>query len=224
MSNESNSKQNRPPQSKNHAMILYPENPMHMNILHYLQTQTVYKFIAMRHKSGCKITEEDEELNQQESMNGGCKEHIHVMVEVPKKQTTKGFQRIFGGVIEYSIPVISTIDYMLYMQHKTFKAQYIDQKEQYEPSEFISNDIQYFLKQIDTDSEIEEVATLVEMCRTATLDEIVLMIEQCEEAQRQALWKAFKKNTYLTCQISNQILRYKSVGINNINIVTGEKI
>lgn len=224
MSNEEMRKQNRPPpQSKTHAIILYPENPQHMNILHYLQTQTVYKFIAMRHKSGGKITEEDEELQQQESMNGGCKEHIHVMVEVPKKQTAKGFQRIFGGIIEYSITVMSPIDYMLYMQHKTFKSQYIDQKEPYEANEFISNDIQYFLKQIDTDNEIEEVAAIVEMCRTATIDEVVLMIAQCEERQRKALWEAFKKNTYLTCQISNQILRYKGVGVNNFNIVTGEK-
>lgn len=223
MSNEAAATQNRPPQSKTHAMILYPENPQHMNILHYLQTQTVYKFIAMRHKSGGNITAEDEELNLEQSINGGCKEHIHVMVEVPKKQTAKGFQRIFGGIIEYSITVMSPIDYILYMQHKTFKAQYIDQKETYDTGEFLSNDIQYFLKQIDTDSEIEEVSALVEMCRTAPLDEIVLMIAQSEEAHRKALWKAFKQNTYLVSQISNQIMRYKGVGINNFNIVTGEK-
>lgn len=222
MSNETEGKQNRPPQSKTHAMILYPENPQHMNILQYLQTQTVYKFIAMRHKSGGKITNEDEEQHQEQSINGGCKEHIHVMVEVPKKQTAKGFQRIFGGIIEYSITVNSPIDYILYMQHKTFKAQYIDQKETYDASDFLSNDIQYFLKQIDTDSELEEVSALVEMCRIATLDEIILMIAQCEEAQRKALWNAFKQNSYLVTQVSNQIMRYKGVGINNLNIVTGE--
>ena len=72
MANETSTKENRPPQSKTHAMMLYPDNPQHMNVLHYLQNQTVYKFIAMRHKSGGKITEEDAELNQEESLNGGC--------------------------------------------------------------------------------------------------------------------------------------------------------
>lgn len=86
------------------AMILYPENSMHMGLLKYIESiDYMCPCIWIKHEA------ESEEK----------KEHIHVMYKAPQASTVSSELKFFAGQINHLECVNNPFHYALYMIHGT---------------------------------------------------------------------------------------------------------
>lgn len=105
------------------AVVLYPDNPEHMDVLRYLEEFPLSypKCVYILHDKDV-WTAEDEQEDAAHVAGTAKKPHIHVMFKVPKQGTVNGVIRSFAGVIDYVEGITSPDAYIEYMTHSDFKS------------------------------------------------------------------------------------------------------
>ena len=127
MSNETLEKQNRPPQNRNFAFILYPEDPRHeWTLQHVLRFPKLYKGVYILHDKdvwGQDDLEEYREKHDGQDPNWQIgepkKAHYHVLISWPSATTASSVAKRLG--LNHVEAVSDKFAYTLYMLHEGYE-------------------------------------------------------------------------------------------------------
>lgn len=114
--------------SRYFCLLLYPDNPVHMDVLEWVKQKEDY--VAILHNADILSNDSDsdntldsvlEGSDDSETHDNQAKDHWHVLVRFPNVRTLKGVKKYFGNDIDNFVKICSDpYSFALYMLHDTY--------------------------------------------------------------------------------------------------------
>lgn len=171
-------------------MMLYPENPSHMQAIEYIRKE--FKYVAILHGNDT-FTEEDEKQNPEHKAGQLKKAHMHFVIRFAQARWNTALASTLGIETRWMEPCRDFNNSAVYLLHEGKPDKY-----QYDASELEGPLVPAVMKLLVKDSEDERVLELVNMIRSmGHIEYEDLIIKACENG----LYSDLRRMGYLISKV-----------------------